>query len=333
MAGLESGTLMPPQPIPTSTKVFSYQDIGDMVDTLKLGLDRPQRIIAIARGGVVPALMLAQRYGIPHKDVYIRKCSTYKKGVKVREAQFNPQEFPGWMNSPTTLVVDDILDTGSTISALREILPWARFTVLVDKSPMELNMAGALRVTSAYTMGNHKWVVFPWESEEDAPDKRFIPPETGSATEQQTNPQVVSKWGWQAWSDKLHAWFMTKMGIFHKQQRRSCETVVMDARTAELVFLALEYGGEVGEALNFVKKLWRDGFKNELVQGFVKELADSKIMLYHLEDWVKAYVVIRGDESFVFDGDQNAADKLKELFERWPHIAEAVGYTKANPHG
>ena len=132
------------------------------------------------------------------------------------------------------------------------------------------------------------------------------------------NPKVVSKWSWPMWADKIHAWFMYNMGIwgYHSSKKERQGTgVFVNSDLLELIFLAVALPGEVGEMCNDVKKIWRDGRTPELVAKLSKEVADVRIYLHHIEAWLEA------------DPNEICASKLRELMERWPHIAEGIGYS------
>ena len=52
----------------------------------------------------------------------------------------------------------------------------------------------------------------------------------------------------------------------------------------EKVFLGLALAGEAGELANVIKKLWRDGITDEMVQKCKMEIADNLLYLLHLCD-------------------------------------------------
>ena len=80
-------------------------------------------------------------------------------------------------------------------------------------------------------------------------------------------------------------------------------------------FLALALAGEVGEALNMLKKEWRGDFKADdpdFRRELGLELADIRL---YLELLAKACDV---------DLDRACEEKLDVCLERWPHAAKAV---------
>lgn len=114
-------------------------------------------IIAITRGGLVPAAVIARELGIRKIDTIgiasyaeneqqicphlIKKCGVEGGGT-------------GW------LVVDDLVDTGVTAQIVRQLLPDAHITAIYAK-PLGKN-----HVDSYMTeVSQDTWIVFPWEEE------------------------------------------------------------------------------------------------------------------------------------------------------------------------
>jgi hypoxanthine phosphoribosyltransferase len=78
-----------------------------------------------------------------------------------------PLEVKGWDKArhdlTSTLVVDDILDSGDTLTAIRGLSRKAQLAVLVIKQePIYHSMSYFARVPKKV------WVQFPWEKDEDA---------------------------------------------------------------------------------------------------------------------------------------------------------------------
>lgn len=73
---------------------------------------RPDYIVGITRGGLLPAVMISQYFDIP--------CETLKVSLRDHGGE-NPTESNLWMaedafNGKNILIVDDINDTGATIN-------------------------------------------------------------------------------------------------------------------------------------------------------------------------------------------------------------------------
>lgn len=114
-------------------------------------------IIAITRGGLVPATVMA-------RELDIRKIDTigilsYDDEDKQIEPQIvkpcNVQDGGrGW------LVVDDLVDTGATAKLVRDFLPNAHIAAIYAKP------SGREHVDTFMTeVSQDTWIVFPWEEE------------------------------------------------------------------------------------------------------------------------------------------------------------------------
>jgi xanthine phosphoribosyltransferase len=112
-------------------------------------------IIAITRGGLVPATIMARELGIRKIDTVC--VVSYGEDDK----QIEPQVIKtcqvedggkGW------LIVDDLVDTGLTAKIVRKMLPRAHITAIYAK-PLGKNHVD----TFMTEVSQDTWIVFPWE--------------------------------------------------------------------------------------------------------------------------------------------------------------------------
>ena len=111
-------------------------------------------IVAIARGGLVPAQIVARELEIRLIDTIC--ISTYDEQI-----QRAPQVLKrvsgtgaGW------LIVDDLVDTGTTGRVVRDMLPEAHFATVYAKP------AGRSVVDTFVTeVSQDTWILFPWDQE------------------------------------------------------------------------------------------------------------------------------------------------------------------------
>jgi xanthine phosphoribosyltransferase len=117
-------------------------------------------IIAVTRGGLVPAALVARELDLRLIDTV---CVTSyeaggtggpaqaQSGMKVLKASI-AGDGEGW------LIVDDLVDTGGTARIVREMLPKAHFATLYAKP------AGRPYVdTFVKQFKQTKWIHFPWD--------------------------------------------------------------------------------------------------------------------------------------------------------------------------
>lgn len=126
-----------------------------------------QGIIAITRGGLVPAAIIARELDIRLVDtVCIASYAGWDRGdIKVLKSISGNGE--GW------LLVDDLVDTGKTAKLVRDMIPKAHFATVYAKP------AGRPLVDTFMTeVGQDTWILFPWDSE-----IQFVQPIAGQKTQ------------------------------------------------------------------------------------------------------------------------------------------------------
>src|SRR5262249_8089324 len=86
-------------------------------------------IVAIARGGLVPAAIVARELGIRLIDTVCVASYDYNKRGEVRLLKNAGSELAG----QRLLIVDDLVDTGNTARLVRDLLPQAHFAAVYAK--------------------------------------------------------------------------------------------------------------------------------------------------------------------------------------------------------
>jgi xanthine phosphoribosyltransferase len=112
-------------------------------------------IVAITRGGLVPAAIVARELDIHLVDTVC--VSSYKgKDQQARLEMLKPLKMDGdgW------LLIDDLVDTGNTAKAVRDMLPKAHFATVYAKP-----LGRPLVDTFVTEVSQDTWILFPWDSE------------------------------------------------------------------------------------------------------------------------------------------------------------------------
>lgn len=127
-------------------------------------------ILAITRGGLVPAALVARELDIRLIDTV---CVVSYAATGAHDDARRQGELV-WLKSVDGdgdgwLLIDDLVDTGTTARAVRERLPKAHFATLYAKP-----QGRALVDTFVREFAQDKWVYFPWDIE-----YRFAPPIRG----------------------------------------------------------------------------------------------------------------------------------------------------------
>ncbi len=120
-------------------------------------------IVAVTRGGLVPAAIIARELDIHLIDTI---CITSYDWQKQGETTIlKSMEGDG----EDLLIIDDLVDTGTTARVVREILPKAYFATVYAKP------AGKPMVDVHVTeVSQDTWILFPWDSE-----AQFVAPIAG----------------------------------------------------------------------------------------------------------------------------------------------------------
>ncbi|SDN51950.1 xanthine phosphoribosyltransferase [Desulfonauticus submarinus] len=113
-----------------------------------------ERIVAITRGGLVPAAIVARELEIRLVDtVCVASYDWQAQGESVVLKRVNGKG-DGW------LIIDDLVDTGKTAELVRNMLPKAHFATVYAKP------AGRPIVDTFITeVSQDTWILFPWDSE------------------------------------------------------------------------------------------------------------------------------------------------------------------------
>ena len=127
-------------------------------------------IVALTRGGLVPAAIIAREMEIRIVDTlcissYDDQTQQDLKVLKVPE-QASSSQGKGW------LLIDDLVDTGKTAKEARRILPNSYFATVYAK-PQGLPHVD----TYTHEVEQDVWVFFPWDTE-----PQYIRPLVGKTT-------------------------------------------------------------------------------------------------------------------------------------------------------
>ena len=121
---------------------LSWDDVSDLVDILceKIITEQPQidSVFGIARGGMIPAVMVSHRLGLTWSNVML----------------------------PNTLVIDDICDTGITLKK----------TVGVYTAVLHNNPHTSCYKPNIYAQIHEgdEWIIYPWEKRDSEPIQDYL---------------------------------------------------------------------------------------------------------------------------------------------------------------
>lgn len=131
-----------------------HRDTRELAALLLAEGRRYRGIVAIARGGLVPAAILARELGIRLVDTLCIASYDHQVQGEAHILKGMPGETgEGW------LLVDDLVDTGKTAAIARELLPAARFVTVYAK-PQGKPLADLF----VREVEQHLWIQFPWDT-------------------------------------------------------------------------------------------------------------------------------------------------------------------------
>jgi len=120
-------------------------------------------IVAVTRGGLVPAAIIARELDIHLIDTIC--ITSYDWQSQGESTILKSMDGDG----EGLLIIDDLVDTGSTAKIVRLMLPKAYFATVYAKP------AGKPLVDAHVTeVSQDTWILFPWDSE-----SRFVAPIAG----------------------------------------------------------------------------------------------------------------------------------------------------------
>ena len=121
-----------------------------------LEMDTFKGIVAVTRGGLVPAAIVARELDIRLIDtVCVKSYNKKSKGsVNVLKDATAAGTGKNW------LIVDDLVDTGETVKSIRLTLPDAHYATVYAKP------SGREQVDTFITeVSQDTWIYFPWDME------------------------------------------------------------------------------------------------------------------------------------------------------------------------
>jgi xanthine phosphoribosyltransferase len=111
-------------------------------------------IVAITRGGLVPAAIVARELEVRLIDTICIASYDDRNQGQLSILKGVAGDGTGW------LIIDDLVDTGKTAKAVRDMLPKAHFATVYAKP------AGRPLVDTFITeVSQDTWILFPWDIE------------------------------------------------------------------------------------------------------------------------------------------------------------------------
>ena len=150
---------IPEKHFPVSWDQF-HRDARALVWRLA-GVGPFEAIVAVTRGGLVPAAIVARELGIRViETVCVASYNHVSQGeLRLLKDVAASVKAIGGGDGAGVLIVDDLVDTGKTARMVREMLPKAHFATVYAKP-----MGRPLVDTFITEVSQDTWIFFPWDT-------------------------------------------------------------------------------------------------------------------------------------------------------------------------
>ncbi len=115
-------------------------------------------VVAITRGGLVPAAIVARELGIRVIESVCVASYEYDKQGEITVLKPVSLEIIGFDKGAGVLIVDDLVDTGATAKVVREMMPKAHFATVYAKP-----QGRPLVDTFVTEVSQDTWIYLPWD--------------------------------------------------------------------------------------------------------------------------------------------------------------------------
>jgi xanthine phosphoribosyltransferase len=115
-------------------------------------------VVAITRGGLVPAAIVARELGIRVIESVCVASYDYDKQGEISVLKPVSADIIGADKGAGVLIVDDLVDTGATAKLVREMMPKAHFATVYAKP-----QGRPLVDTFVTEVSQDTWIYLPWD--------------------------------------------------------------------------------------------------------------------------------------------------------------------------
>jgi xanthine phosphoribosyltransferase len=114
-------------------------------------------VVAITRGGMAPAMIVARELDVRTVDTISVKSYDWQEQTEASVLKAPSPEVMG-SDGEGVLIVDDLVDTGKTLELVRRLYPKAHFATVYAK-PQGRSMVD----TYITEVSQDTWIFFPWD--------------------------------------------------------------------------------------------------------------------------------------------------------------------------
>ena len=129
-----------------------YNCLNKIIREINLHSFKPEVVVGVQRGGLIPAVQLSHYYEVPLQTISVSfRDQSNVVGLDVL-AKMDPTK--------KTLVIDDINDSGQTLIEFTANIQHEKYATLTMFTKRSSDYTVDFYAQEAE---DHKWIVFPWE--------------------------------------------------------------------------------------------------------------------------------------------------------------------------
>lgn len=131
-----------------------HQDVKNLCKKIKQSDRKYNKIVAISRGGFIPAGIIA--YELDIRNTSVVNIISYNGAEQTKLEKIDNLEIVGKVDDKT-LIIDDLSDSGQTIKVMRQNFPKGTYVTIYAKEKGK-------SFPDIYEKAMpDKWLVFPWD--------------------------------------------------------------------------------------------------------------------------------------------------------------------------
>ena len=131
-------------------------EISKQIDPAKVDV-----ILGVAVGGMVPAALFSRQ--LDNKNILTISLSSYTSNNEQRDIFLRNRPAKCYLEGKNVLIIDDILDSGTTIGAVKKLLLEEYNVKSVQIAAVFINTDHCQFYPDYWGIETTDWIVFPWE--------------------------------------------------------------------------------------------------------------------------------------------------------------------------
>lgn len=144
-------------------ELLTWNDLDNIANDIALWTNSinfiPDCIVAIARGGTFLGTLISYKLNKPIKYIGI---SSYTESNKQTNVEFT--QYADISNFSKILVIDDIIDSGNTIKAFKDVIELNNSNCIFKYATIYATENKKQIVDFYKKIKTYKWIKFPWEA-------------------------------------------------------------------------------------------------------------------------------------------------------------------------